>query len=112
MPERHPHVVNIDEVPEQSRTLGEHWGASFRPLTPAMPASGHLRVNHMRVPPGRSAVPFHAHRLEDEVFFVLSGTGVLRYGDARVPIGLPLFMQPAHQLGVADESVCVGDEQQ
>jgi uncharacterized cupin superfamily protein len=38
-------------------------------------------VNQTRVPPGRVAVPFHSHQREDEVFFVLSGRGVLRYGD-------------------------------
>lgn len=82
---KHPNVVNLSEVEEISRTMGEGWGASYKPLTPAM-GDGHLRVNRMRVPPGRTAVPFHGHRLEDEVFFVLSGTGVLRYGDDLVDI--------------------------
>jgi len=51
-------------------------------LTPGMrPGGGSLGVNWLRVPPGRSAVPFHSHRREDEVFFVLSGRGVLRHGD-------------------------------
>lgn len=35
----------------------------------------------MRLEPGRAGVPFHLHHREDEVFYVLSGRGVLRYGD-------------------------------
>lgn len=74
-------VVNVDEVEETTRTSGDHWGASFKPLTPAMrPGGGRLGVNQMRLEPGRAAVPFHLHHREDEVFFVLSGRGVLRYG--------------------------------
>jgi len=103
MSARRPNVVHLSEVPEQSRTFGQGWGAHFKPLTPVM-GDGHLRVNWMRVPPGRTAVPFHGHRLEDEVFFVLSGSGVLRYGDDLVDvaegdcIACPRGSGEAHQL--------------
>ena len=75
-------VVNVDDVPETERMMGEHWGAAFKTLTGSMrERGGRLGVNHMRVPPGRSTCPFHTHQREDEAFFVLSGRGVLRYGD-------------------------------
>ena len=75
-------VVNVAEAPEIERTIGEHWGAAFKQMTPAMRESGgKLGVNHMRVAPGRSTCPFHSHQREDEVFYVLAGRGVLRYGD-------------------------------
>ena len=35
-----------------------------------------------RVEPGKTACPFHTHLREDEVFIVLSGRGVFRYGDS------------------------------
>ncbi len=74
-------VVHVDAVEEQEQTFGR-WGGFFRVLTPTMrPAGGKLGVNHVRVPPGRALTPFHTHALEDEVFYVLSGRGVLRYGD-------------------------------
>lgn len=77
-----PTVVNIDAVPEITELDGEHWGGRYRPLTPALDAlGGRLGVNINRVPKGRSACPFHTHTLDDEVFYVLSGRGVLRYGD-------------------------------
>lgn len=38
-------------------------------------------MNQTRLPKGHVACPFHHHLREDEAFFVLSGRGVLRYGD-------------------------------
>jgi uncharacterized cupin superfamily protein len=81
--EEFPNVVNIDEVREEDHTGGEFWGGFDKCLTPSMrPRGGRLGVSLSRVPPGRSMCPFHAHTLEDEVFLVMSGRGVLRYGDA------------------------------
>ena len=99
------HVVNLDDIPEMERTFGEHYGAHVKPLTPSMvPRGGSLGVNHMRVPRGRSVCPFHAHLREDEVFFVLSGRGVLRYGEDVRPIragdciACPAGTKIAHQI--------------
>lgn len=77
-----PQVVNVDAIAETAHQRGEHWGAAFKSLTPSMrPRGGNLGVNWMRLSPGRTTCPFHHHLREDEVFFVLSGRGVLRYGD-------------------------------
>ncbi len=82
MSETPPTVIHVDDAPTISRTLGDHWGAHYKIMTPSMrPKGGSLGVNHVRVPPGRLVCPFHSHQLEDEVFFILSGTGTLRYGD-------------------------------
>jgi uncharacterized cupin superfamily protein len=88
MPDRPENVVNAEDVTPIERLVGEHWGAIFSPLTPAMrPGGGSLGVNLMRVPSGRSLCPFHYHQREDEAFYVLSGRGVLRYGDTITEIG-------------------------
>jgi uncharacterized cupin superfamily protein len=77
-----PRVVNVDQVKEQLQLEGEHWGGGFKPLTPALDAlKGRLGANLSRLPPGRTGCPLHTHAREDEVFFVLSGRGVFRYGD-------------------------------
>lgn len=76
------YVINVDEVEEVEQLHGQHWGGGDKPLTPSMRArGGKLGVTRSRLPPGRVMTPFHHHQLEDEVFFVLSGRGVLRYGD-------------------------------
>ena len=102
-PER---VVNVDDVEEIERLIGEHWGGRYRILTPAMrPSGGKLGVNWLRLPPGRTPVPFHSHCREDEVFYVLSGRGVLRYGDEPLRelragdcVSCPAGTGKAHQL--------------
>lgn len=98
-------VINVDEAPEIEGAEGEHWGASYKILTPSMrPRGGSLGVNYLRVPPGRAVCPFHAHQREDEVFFVISGRGTLRYGDELRPlragdcVSCPAGTGIAHQL--------------
>ena len=99
-----PIVVNVDELPEQERAVGQ-FGAAFQSLTPSMrPRGGSLGINRMRLKPGRTTCPFHYHLREDEAFFVLSGRGVLRYGDelreirAGDCISCPAGTQIAHQI--------------
>ena len=64
-----------------------------------------LGINLTQVAPGRAGYPFHSHRVNDELFFILSGRGELRLGSARhavkegdvvgCPAGGP---ETAHQL--------------
>lgn len=76
-----PLIVNVADVPEESSYSGQIGGA-WKPLTPALAAlKGRLGANLSRLPPGFTACPLHHHLREDEIFFVLSGRGVLRYGD-------------------------------
>ena len=97
-------VVNVDEAEPIARRHGR-WGAEYRVLTPTMrERGGRLGVNQMRVAPGCAAVPFHWHAKEDEVFFVQSGRGFLRYGDELRPlrpgdcISCPAGSEVAHQI--------------
>lgn len=97
-------VVNVHEVEEEVMVEGR-WGHAWKVLTPSMEAAGGtLGVNQARVPPGCAAVPFHWHAREDEVFFVLSGRGILRYGEALREIragdciSCPAGTRTAHQL--------------
>ena len=98
-------ILNLEAAPLIEDTIGERWGGKYRVLTPAMrPSGGSLGVNWICIPPGRTAVPFHAHQLEDEAFFILSGRGILRYGDELREVGsgdcisCPAGTGKAHQL--------------
>jgi len=61
-------------------------------------------MNVSRLPPQRIGCPFHFHMLDDELFFVLSGTGMLRYGEQIIPIrpgdavSCPAGTKVAHQI--------------
>ncbi|WP_132561508.1 cupin domain-containing protein [Rhizobium sullae] len=45
-----------------------------------------LGISYNEVPPGKSGCPFHNHHVEDELFFVIEGTGEYRFGSERYPI--------------------------
>jgi uncharacterized cupin superfamily protein len=45
-----------------------------------------LGYNVTAVPPGKRAFPFHNHRVNEEMFFVLAGTGEVRIGNKTYPI--------------------------
>lgn len=45
-----------------------------------------LGYNLTVVAPGKRNCPFHNHHVEEEMFFILEGTGELRYGDQTYPL--------------------------
>jgi uncharacterized cupin superfamily protein len=45
-----------------------------------------LGYNLTELPPGKAQCPFHNHHGEEEMFFILEGTGELRFGEQRYPL--------------------------
>ena len=45
-----------------------------------------LGYNITEIPPGKRAFPFHNHRVNEEMFFVLEGSGEVRIGERTYPI--------------------------
>jgi uncharacterized cupin superfamily protein len=65
-----------------------------------------LGYNVTALAPGKRAFPFHNHRVNEEMFFVLEGTGEVRIGDTVHPIRAgdviacpPGGAETAHQIG-------------
>jgi len=99
-------VTNRDDVEPRRVVDAGPWSSSWRVLTPHMrEAGGVLGVVENTLPPGTVGCPFHWHLREDEVFYVLKGRGVLRYGDELREIGVgdciscPAGTKTAHQIG-------------
>lgn len=97
-------VTHAEDAPEEGGGAAP-WASRWRMLTPHMEAmGGRLNVVQNTLPPGSAGCPFHWHLREDEVFFVLSGRGVLRYGErvgeirAGDCISCPAGTQVAHQI--------------
>ena len=89
-----PIIVNLHTAPEIPADVPPAWTHFQRALTPAMRQAGpgrfglgRLGMNATRVPPGHSACPAHTHLLADEIFVVLEGSGLFRYGDQVHAIG-------------------------
>jgi len=87
----HP-IVNIADLEPISRSAmsakggvsqpPERFGGSMAQIGRKIGAR-HLGYNLTAVPPGKCAFPFHSHRVNEEMFFILEGEGEIRIGDAR-----------------------------
>ncbi len=72
-------VVNIDEITLHHFSQGEKFECSAERVGPLIGAKD-LGYSYDVVPPGKSSCPMHSHRAEEEMFFIVSGSGLLRYG--------------------------------
>ena len=73
-------VVNIDDLKLEHFTKGDRFEARSVRIGPGLGAKD-LGYSYDVVPPGKSSCPFHSHRGEEEMFFIVRGKGTLRYGD-------------------------------
>jgi uncharacterized cupin superfamily protein len=96
-------LINLDEVPLESHAHGMRFEASTGAIAPLIGARK-LGYRLVVVPAGKCAWPYHLHHVNEEMFFILDGSGTLRLGDARYPvragdvIAAPPGMGRAHQL--------------
>lgn len=72
-------VVNVDDVALERFEQGGRFASDGARLGPLVGAKD-LGCSYDVVPPGKCACPFHSHRAEEEMFFVVRGAGTLRYG--------------------------------
>ena len=86
-------IVNIDEIelsprPAHFAPIGaaaERFEARVGQIAAKIGAKK-LGYNLTAVPPGKRAYPFHSHRVQEEMFFILEGAGEVRIGAERFPI--------------------------
>lgn len=87
------HIVNIADVelrprpPERAPTgaAAQRFDARIGIIAPKLGARK-LGYNLTAVPPGKRAFPFHSHRLNEEMFFLIEGSGEVRIGKEVFPI--------------------------
>jgi uncharacterized cupin superfamily protein len=97
-------IINVADAPVYTGQGGEHF--EFKMAMLARGAGGRsIGANVTTVKPGKAAFPLHHHHANEEHFFILSGTGVLRVGAETFPVkpqdyivNLPGGPQTAHQL--------------
>jgi uncharacterized cupin superfamily protein len=99
---RHANVRNTDEVEVREMIKGRH---NMRLRQLGKPAGSiALGATLTEVAPSGISFPRHAHYINEEAIYVLSGTGEVRIGDAHVPvrpgdwIALPTGPEHAHQM--------------
>jgi uncharacterized cupin superfamily protein len=95
MTQAKPPIINIADVQclplEQLMPapppphIRERFQASFGSIAPLLGAQK-LGYSLTVVPPGKQAFPLHNHRVNEEMFFIIKGSGELRLGDQRYPV--------------------------
>lgn len=87
------HIINIADLELQSRpaayaapgAAAERFDARTAQIGARIGAQK-LGYNLTAVPPGKRAFPFHNHRVNEEMFFVLEGSGEVRIGTSTYPL--------------------------
>jgi uncharacterized cupin superfamily protein len=78
-------IINIDDLELATSAHADKY--EFRTGTIGRRIGARqLGYNLTVVPPGKCAFPFHNHRVNEEMFFVLSGEGEVRIGPERYAI--------------------------
>jgi len=73
-------VRNVDELELEHFVQGDGFETRAARIGPLLGAKD-LGYSFDVVPPGKRSCPFHSHRAEEEMFFIIRGSGTLRYGD-------------------------------
>ena len=73
-------VVNVDQLELEHFEKGDRFACDAVRIGPLLGACD-LGYSYDVVPPGKRSCPFHSHRGEEEMFFVVKGSGTLRYGE-------------------------------
>jgi uncharacterized cupin superfamily protein len=72
-------VVNLEDLELKHFAKGDAFECAAVRIGPLLGAKD-LGYSYDVVPPGKRGCPFHSHRGEEEMFFIVKGTGTLRYG--------------------------------
>ncbi|HUN93800.1 MAG TPA: cupin domain-containing protein [Burkholderiaceae bacterium] len=75
-------VVNIDDLKLERFEQGVRYRTDGVRIGPLVGARD-LGYSYDVVPPGKCSCPFHSHRAEEEMFFIVRGRGTLRYGSEK-----------------------------
>src|SRR5205085_11864075 len=97
-------VINLDELKLEHGAQGDRFEWHSARIGPLVDAR-QLGYSYDVLPPGKRGCPFHSHRAQEEMVFIVSGTGTLRYGGEQhkiragdiicCPVGGP---ETAHQI--------------
>jgi uncharacterized cupin superfamily protein len=67
-------VANIDELQLEHGSMGDKFEWRSTRIGPKLGAKD-LGYSYDVLPPGKSGCPFHSHHAEEEMFFIVKGTG-------------------------------------
>lgn len=102
-------IVNLGDVKCERITHGDKFEVADGSVG-ALIGSKQIGSSLMVVPPGKRAYPYHCHHVNEELFVILSGTGVLRFGGDEHPVREgDVIAAPAGGRETAHQLVNTGD---
>ena len=78
-------ILNIDDIEYQAWGHGDRFEAKLGTISSRIGAQK-LGYNVTVLAPGKRAFPFHSHRVNEEMFFILEGEGEVRIGPETYPV--------------------------
>ncbi len=99
-----PRIANLSDLGEPiDRSHGERYASRHFAVGRRL-GTRKIGSNLTEVPPGKTAFPYHFHRINEEMFLVLSGAGEVRTPAGTRPLGpgdilfCPAGPEGAHQI--------------
>lgn len=74
-------VINLEELELQGDPAKGQYGVICEQIGAKL-----LGYNFSIIPPGGKSSPFHNHRINEEMFLVIEGEGILRFGEEEYPV--------------------------
>jgi uncharacterized cupin superfamily protein len=102
----HPNLVHWDDIDPGRREAGEI-GGTWTNLGRAA-RSVNAGVNRIQVDPGKRSTPLHAHGAEEEIFYVLGGSGLLYQGGKTCAVAAGDCI--VHRAGTAHHTLRAGED--
>jgi len=84
---QHKHVIHLSEVAVEKINApeGSPFGGS-RQRVGAQIGAQKLGYSFFTMPPGKAAFPFHTHTGNEEMIYILAGSGILRFGNEEIAV--------------------------
>ena len=79
------HILNLADLNYETIQHGQRFECRMGEIGGRL-GSKKLGYNLTVIPAGKRAFPFHSHRINEEMFFVVEGHGEVRIGDQTHPI--------------------------
>ena len=78
-------LINLKDIDDFQENSHESFGAKYANISQKIGAEK-LGYNITIISPGKKSWPFHNHHVSEEMFFILEGKGILRFGDEKYKI--------------------------
>jgi len=104
-------IIHIDEVPLEHHAHGDGFEARYGHAGKAIGAK-QLGCGVHVVPPGKRAWPYHNHHVNEELYVIVDGEGMLRLGDREHPIRAgDIVAAPAGNRATAHQIINTGQRE-